>query len=306
MTTLNSGKILVTGGAGFVGSNLTMALQEKFPNADISVIDDLSSGHIDNLRGFKGTIIEQDIADIDLEKYFPKLDVIFHEAAIADSQSTDRKKMFHCILGGLVNVLNYSLSHGCKLIYASSSGVYGNSKVPMREGEGEEPINIYSEAKLQVDNFAKRYFEKSERIVGLRYFNIYGPGEEYKNKTANIIWQFYCQMKEGIRPEVFGSGEQRKDFIYVKDVIKANLLALEAKKSFIVNIGIGKTASFNEIITLLNSFLKKDTKPIYVKNPYLGRYQMYTEADLTLAKSALNFEAEYNIKEGIRDYFFSL
>jgi ADP-L-glycero-D-manno-heptose 6-epimerase len=305
MSNKNGCEILVTGGAGFVGSNLALALQERFPDAAIAIIDDFSSGHTDNLSGFGGRIIRGDIAKMDLERYFSQLDVIFHQAAIADSQNLDRRTMFPCIVGGLKNVLDYSVSHGCKVIYASSSGVYGNSPTPMREGKGEDPINVYSEAKLEADNLATSYFGKTKgRIVGLRYFNIYGPGEEHKNHTANIIWQFYCLMKEGIRPTVFGSGEQRKDFIYIKDVITANVLALKAKKDAIVNIGTGNSTSFNEIVRILNRFLKKHIEPIYADNPYLGRYQMHTVADMTEAKSILHFEPLYDIEQGIEDYLF--
>jgi ADP-L-glycero-D-manno-heptose 6-epimerase len=298
---MNNQKILITGGAGFIGSNLAMALQKKYPENEYFVIDNFSSGNADNLSGFKGKIISDDVSKTGLEKHFDKLDVIFHQAAITDTTVFDEKKMMSCNLGGFENVLNFAKKSNAKLIYASSAAVYGHSSPPMKVGKNETPANVYGASKLAADNIARENF-KNLFIIGLRYFNVYGPGEKYKNKMASMVWQLYLQMKEGKRPRIFKFGEQKRDQIYVKDIVKANLLALNAKKSGIFNVGTGRATTFNEIIKNINEVFGKDLEPEYIDNPYL-HYQDNTEADLSETKEALGYSPEYDIKKGIEDYF---
>jgi len=302
---LNKKKILITGGAGFVGSNLTMQIQNKYPDAEITVIDDLSSGHFDNLKGYKGDFIASDIAAIDLEKYFSGLDVIFHQAAITETIFSDSKKMIFQNVEGFRNVLRYAMSHSVDLIYASASGIYGQSPVPMKVGKGENPLNSYAFSKLVIDNIARRYFSSfKNRLIGLRYFIIYGPKEIHKiSKTkGSIIWKLYSQMKSGERPMIFGDGEQKRDFVYINDAIKANLLSLEAKNNGIFNVGTGKAVTFNEAVNILNRFLGTSLKPKYQPNPIEKSYQYHSEADLADTKEALGYEPEYTLKDGIEDY----
>ena len=296
-------KILITGGAGFIGSNLVKTLQEKYPDNKYYIIDNFSSGNADNLTGFKGEIIRANIAEIDLNKHFDTLDVIFHQAAITDTTVFDEKRMLFNNVDGFKNVLNFALKCGAKLIYASSAAVYGHSSPPMLVGKNEVPANVYGLSKLKADNIARENFNNLH-IVGLRYFNVYGPGEKYKGKMANMIWQFYLQMREGKKPTVFGDGEQKRDEVYIKDVVNANLLALESKKSGIFNVGTGKATTFNEIIRNLNEVIGTNFKPEYIDNPY-EHYQENTEADLTETREFLRYSPEYDIKKGIKDYFKS-
>ena len=298
---MNDKKILITGGAGFIGSNLAVALQEKYPKNEYFVIDNFSSGNSQNLADFKGKIISADVSKIDFAKYFDKIDIIFHQAAITDTTVFDEEKMLPNNVGGFENVLRFAIKSKAKLIYASSAAVYGRSKPPMKEGRNEVPANIYGVSKLEADNIARENFNKL-LIIGLRYFNVYGHGEKYKGKMASMVWQLYLQMKEGKRPKIFKYGEQKRDQVYVKDIVKANLLALECQKSGIFNVGAGRATAFNEIIKNINEVLGANLEPEYIDNPY-EHYQDNTEADLNQSKEILGYWPDYDIKKGIDDYF---
>lgn len=294
-------KILITGGAGFIGSNLAAALQEKYPGNDYFIIDDLSSGARANIKSFKGSVITGDISELNLNNYFPNgLDVIFHQAAITDTTISDEKKMMKVNVDGFKNILSFALKNKSKLVYASSAAVYGRSLPPMRVGKNEKPTNVYGSSKLMADNIARKHF-KDITVIGLRYFNVYGPKEEYKKKMASMIWQLYLQMKDKKMPRIFKNGEQKRDQVYVKDVVRANLLALEKDKSGIFNIGTGKATTFNEIVKCLNKTMGSNFQPEYFDNPY-NYYQDHTEADLTEAKNILGYYPEYDIEKGIDDY----
>lgn len=294
-------KILITGGAGFIGSNLALELQKKYPDNEYFVIDNFSSGNSNNLAGFNGKVITANIADINLANHFDKLDFIFHQGAITDTTVFDEEKMMFNNVGGFKNVLDFAIKCKAKLIYASSAAVYGHSNPPMIVGKNENPANVYGLSKLNADNIARKNFNNLF-IIGLRYFNVYGPGEKYKQKMASMVWQLYLQIKENKRPRIFKNGEQKRDQVYVKDVVKANLLAMECEESGIYNVGSGKASSFNEIIKNLNEVLGTNFEPEYIDNPY-EHYQEYTEADLAESKDKLKYFPEYNIKKGIDDYF---
>lgn len=297
-------KILITGGAGFIGSNLALSLQQKYPDNEYIVIDNFRSGNYNNLLSFRGDVIAEDVSQIDFRKYFSKVDIIFHQAAITDTTITDQKEILYQNVEGFKNVLQFAIKSKARLIYASSASIYGQTSPPMKVGQNEQPSNIYGFSKLIIDNIARKHFRtyKENVIIGLRYFNVYGPGEQYKGKMASMVWQLYQQMKAGRRPRIFKFGEQKRDQVYIKDVIQANLLALKAKQNVIVNVGSGKATSFNDIIDALNKVLAANYKPIYFDNPY-SYYQNYTEADLTEAKKNLNYKPEYSIKTGSQDYF---
>lgn len=300
-----SKKILITGGAGFIGSNLALALQEQFPENSYAVVDDFSCGVPENLKEFRGRIVRGDVAAMDLRREFPDgVEAVFHQAAITDTTVQDKETMFGNNVGGFQNVFEFAKESRARLIYASSAAVYGASPSPMRVGEGEEPLNTYGASKLEVDRMVQEELVAYPGvIIGMRYFNVYGPREAHKGKMASMIWQLYLQMKAGKRPRVFDFGEQRRDFVYVKDVVTANLLALNATRSGIVNIGTGKSRSFNEIIAILNEVMGTDLEPEYFQNPYTRVYQDNTEADLAHARELLAFEPQYDLESGIRDYF---
>ncbi len=289
-------KILITGGAGFIGSNLAMALQGAH---DITVLDNLSSGKKENLKGFHGSVIDGDIRNPATLKKAGTPDVIFHEAAVTDTTITDHAAMASVNVDGFANILNYAKSCGARVVYASSASVYGNGPVPMREEQGA-PLNEYALSKLKMDKIAMGC---EAGIIGLRYFNVYGPREEGKGKTASMIIQLARQMLAGEKPRVFKYGEQVRDHIYVKDVVEANLRAMKAKQNCVVNVGTGKATSFNELVNMLNETLQTSLEPEYIGNPYAAAYQSNTQADTRKAEKLIGFKARYALKDGVKDYF---
>ena len=298
-------KILITGGAGFVGVNLAMEIQKRFPQAIITVLDNFLSGRWTNLKEFKGEFIEGDIESETLINNMlsgKKFDFIYHQASITDTTVDDEKKMMGVNVDGFRNILNLAKKENSKVIYASSAGVYGNGPVPMKESQKLSPLNAYALSKVKMDEMAMEFAKQSGlKVIGLRYFNVYGPGEIHKGKFSSMIWQLACQMEEGKIPRIFKYGEQERDFIYVKDIVLANIRAMEAKESAIVNIGTGEKTNFNRIIEILNEVLNTRFKPEYFDNSY-DFYQNHTHADTNLAEQLLGFKANWSIEKGIRDY----
>ena len=297
-------KILVTGGAGFIGSNIVKLLESK--NAKVTVLDNFSHANYKNLLGVKADIICGDVVDENLFKKLPKFDAVIHEAAITDTTLKDDARMMMVNFEGFKNVLHFCLKSKSKLAYASSAGVYGNGASPMKETQNSDPHNIYAYSKWMCDVYAAKVTggKKSPLVIGVRYFNVYGPWEYHKGTAASITYQLYLQIKAGNRPRVFKFGEQKRDFIYVKDVARITVGCLGLKKNTVLNVGTGKARSFNDIIAALNKTLKTDLGTEYFDNPFKGFYQDFTEADLTQAKK-LKLVAEYSLEDGIHDYVTS-
>ncbi len=292
---------LVTGAAGLIGSNLALKLQEM---GSVFTLDDLSTGKKDNLAGFKGDFIAADIRTADYSKFLKKAEAIFHEAAITDTTVTDKNFMDSVNVEAFVKLLTFAKAIGCKkIIYASSAAVYGKGKVPMSEKDAPSPANIYGESKVKMEKVAAEFVKENPdfSVVGLRYFNVYGPGESHKKKAASMIYQLYLQMGDGRNPRIFKWGEQFRDFIYVKDVVDANLKSMDYGKSGVFNVGTGTPNTFSKIIEVLNKTMGKDLKPDYFDNPY-GFYQDQTHADMRLANAELKFSAKYDLENGIKDY----
>ncbi|PKM97735.1 MAG: ADP-glyceromanno-heptose 6-epimerase [Elusimicrobia bacterium HGW-Elusimicrobia-3] len=296
-------KYLVTGGAGFIGSNIAFALEGE-RKARVAVLDNFSSGNYKNLLGFGGDVIADDILSRGWFARAGKVDAVFHQAAVVDTTEADQRRMMAANVDGFRNVLEYALEYGVKrVIYASSAAVYGNSPCPMHEDQTPTPENVYGFSKAIMDNVARDFAaaHKDMTIVGLRYFNVYGPREYYKGKMASMVFQLYNQLKAGKRPRIFKFGEQMRDFVYVKDLVRGNLNALDAKRSCVCNLATGKPGNFNEVIEALNKALKTDLAPEYFDNPY-GFYQNKTQADLRQAKALLNYRPEWSLADGIADY----
>ncbi|MEK7675788.1 MAG: ADP-glyceromanno-heptose 6-epimerase [Verrucomicrobiota bacterium] len=297
--------ILVTGGAGFIGSNLALALQDRFPEARIVVVDDFRSGDFKNLQGFRGDLVAADISRLDWPAQFKDrvFEAIFHEASITDTTVHDQLLQVHDNVEGFRRLLEFASPHQTPVVYASSAATYGIGSAKMREDQPPTPANVYAFSKVQLDNLARDYSRlwSSWRIVGLRYFNVYGPREAHKKAAASMIYQLYLQMKAGRRPCVFRAGEQKRDFVYVKDVVALTIRALSAPRSAVYNCGSGQAFSFNDVIAELNRNLGTQWPPEYFENPY-GFYQPHTEADLTLAKNELKYEPGYTPVKGIADY----
>ncbi|HEK25717.1 MAG TPA: ADP-glyceromanno-heptose 6-epimerase, partial [Hydrogenobaculum sp.] len=305
-------RFLITGGAGFIGSRIALRLQELYPKAYILIVDNFSSGHFKTLYGFKGDVLEGDIKDKELWDYLKKeytsFEAVFHNGAITDTTVLDQKFMMDVNTNSMKYIMDACIKWDAKLIYASSAGVYGNTKAPMKEDEGLIPENVYGFSKLMADNLVKNKMEEypSFKAVGFRYFNVYGMGEQYKGKTASMIYQLAMQMKSGKNPRLFKYGEQKRDFVYIEDVLQANIKALERYDATgIFNVGYGKARSFNDIVNILNKLMGTNYEVEYFDCPY-EFYQNYTEADISSIKQKLGYEPKYDLESGIEHYLKSL
>ena len=296
---------IVTGGAGFVGSNLTLALQERFQDARITVIDDFRSGDFKNLTGYRGDFVAQDLAALDWHEQFgvETFDTIFHLASITDTTNHDQLEQVHDNVESFRRILNFARSTKTRIVYASSAATYGPATEASVESNGAAPANVYAFSKVIMDNIATRASAESPDwiIVGLRYFNVYGPREAHKGVPASMVYHLSRQIKAGQRPRIFKHGEQKRDFVYVRDVVEGSIRALDAQKSGIFNVGTGQARSFNELIDVLNKCLGTTFPPEYFDNPH-AHYQNFTQADLTSARSDLGYEPRFSLEEGVRDY----
>ena len=290
-------EVLVTGGAGFIGSNLALRLEEL--GHSITVVDNLSSGTRSNLSSFRGNFIETDISyPFNFNHDF---DAIFHMAAITDPRYRNGREIYEKNVNGFKLMLDLARKNNARLVYASTANLYGNGPIPMRENQKKKIITAYGKSKLQIDKIASTYFRKMH-IAGLRYFNVFGPRESAKGRAASMIYHLYKAMKVGKNPRLFKFGEQKRDHIYVKDVVDATIMALDAP-SDIYNIGTGVATSFNYLVALINEILGTNLHPGYFDIPYNAKsYQANTQADTRLAEKKLGFKARYSLKEGVKDY----
>ena len=310
--------ILITGGAGFIGSNLAFYFQKNHPKAKVIVLDCFRSGetlsngnlksfgHFKNLLGFEGEVISGDINDKDLLLSLEvnyKFDYIFHEAAISDTTALEQDLMIKTNVNAYKDLLNLAVSHNANMIYASSAATYGNAESPQRVGR-EAPQNVYGFSKLSMDHLSREYMNKTDiSIVGLRYFNVYGSGEYFKNTTASMVLQFGHQLLAGKNPRLFVDSDKiLRDFIYIEDIVQANIKAMEPKTSGIYNVGTGKARSFQDIVDILQLELSTNLTCEYIPNPFIGSYQFHTEADITTTKEALGYEPAYEMEDAIKAY----
>jgi ADP-L-glycero-D-manno-heptose 6-epimerase len=310
----NEKRVLITGGAGFIGSNLAFYFQKNFPGCEVVVFDKFRSeetfsngnlksfGHFKNLIGFNGEVISGDInCDLGLLKNY-KFDYIFHQAAISDTTVGNQALMVQTNVNAFKDLLEMAVEMEANMVYASSAATYGDSDT-FSIGH-EQPNNVYGFSKLMMDNLAKKYIKKSEiSIVGLRYFNVYGEREFFKNKTASMVLQFGLQLLEGKNAKLFeGSDKIRRDFIYIEDIIQANIKACKPKISGVYNVGTGNARSFQDIVDILKNELQIDRKDEYIPNPFIGQYQFFTQADISLSKEHLGYEPRFSLEEGIKSY----
>lgn len=318
-TDFNNKQILITGAAGFIGSNLCFHFQKNYPNATIVALDSFRSeerfsngnlksfGHYKNLLGFNGIVISGNINDEELLKGLKEnysFDYIFHEAAISDTTVSEQDLMIKTNVNAYENLLKIAIAHKANMIYASSAATYGNAPSPQSVGN-EDPANVYGFSKLMMDNISYKYMQKDTgiSIVGLRYFNVYGPREFYKNKTASTIIQFGHQILKGNTPKLFeGSDKILRDFVYIEDVIQANIKAAVCEKSGVYNVGTGKARSFQDIADILQRELGTDYGTEYIPNPFIGQYQFHTEANIESTKNDLGYIPNFELEDGIKDY----
>ena len=304
-STNSSPNFVVTGGAGFIGSNLTLTLQERFPSARLTVIDDFRSGDFKNLVGYRGDFVAQNLATLDWRQQFgdERFDAIFHLASITDTTNHDQFVQVHDNVESFRRILNFARPTKTRIVYASSASTYGAATEASVESNGAVPANIYAFSKAILDNIATGAARESPDwiIIGVRYFNVYGPREAHKGVPASMVYHLSKQMKAGQRPRIFKHGEQKRDFVYVKDVVEGSIRGLDAQQSGIYNLGFGQARSFNELVDVLNQSLSLNLPPEYIDNPH-AHYQNFTQADLTRARKALGYEPQFPLEKGVRDY----
>tara|TARA_B110000003_G_C16584196_1_gene509243 strand:- start:312 stop:1316 length:1005 start_codon:yes stop_codon:yes gene_type:complete len=313
----NNKKILITGGAGFIGSNLAFYLQENFPKSKIIIFDCFRSqdtfhngnlkslGHYKNLIGFRGEIICGDIANKNelalLDDY--NFDYIFHQAAISDTRVYDQEIILKTNVNSFYTLLDKAKKDNSVIVYASSAATYGSLPSPQTVGK-ENPENPYGFSKLLMDQVANQYSleNPSIKLVGLRFFNVYGPREYFKSSTASMIIQLGHQILDGKAPRLFENSQFiSRDFVYIDDVIQAIIKACDSKRNGTFNVGTGKARNFQEIADILQIELKTDLGTEYFTNPYEG-YQMDTQADIASTIKNLSFKPKYSLEDGIKAY----
>ena len=318
-TDFNNKTILITGAAGFIGSNLCFYFQDNYPKANIIALDCFRStatlsngnlksfGHYKNLLGFNGTVISGDINDRKLLKalkYDYNFDYIFHEAAISDTTVEEQDLMIKTNVNAYEDLLKIAIKHKAHMIYASSAATYGDASSPQTPGD-EAPGNVYGFSKLMMDNISDTYIKKDLgiSIIGLRYFNVYGAKEFFKNKTASTVVQFGHQILAGNTPKLFeGSDKILRDFVYIEDVIQANIKAASSGVSGVYNVGTGKARSFQDIADLLQENLGTNLGTNYIPNPFIGQYQFHTEANICATTADIGYEPGYELEDGIKAY----
>ena len=313
----NKKTILITGGAGFIGSNLAFYFQENFPKSKVTVFDCLrneetfhngnlkSFGHYKNLIGFRGDIICGNINNKDdlslLDDY--KFDFIFHHAAISDTRTYDQEIIMKTNVNSFHDLLAIAKKNQSVLVYASSAATYGSLPSPQTVGK-ESPENPYGYSKYVMDQIAIQYTIENPdlTIVGLRFFNVYGPREYYKANTSSMVIQLGHQILDGNVPRLFENSSQiLRDFIYIDDVVKANIKACSPKKNGTYNVGTGIPRSFQEVNDILQKELKTELGTEYFPNPYSG-YQIHTQANIIATKDNLGFDPKVSLEQGIKSY----
>ncbi len=305
--------IVVTGGAGFIGSNIVAALNER-GHSDVLVVDDLSDGHkflniADLQLGDYMDLHEfrQRIAN----KTLPAIEAIFHEGACSTTTEWDGRYMMDNNYSYSKELLHYCSDHKIPLIYASSAATYGGSSRFVEEPSYEKPLNVYGYSKLLFDQYVRRVSADLQcQYAGLRYFNVYGPREQHKGGMASVAYHFNNQIKENGRCKLFegtegyGNGEQLRDFVYVGDVVAVNLWLLDNPEvSGIFNCGTGRSQAFNDVANaVIDWHGKGDIEYIPFPDKLKGAYQSFTEADLTNLRTA-GCLVEFNtVEQGTKSY----
>ncbi len=305
--------IIVTGGAGFIGSNLVKALND-LGIEDIIVVDDLeqSEKHL-NLGKLK-FIDYIDYLDFieNLEDYCKECTTIFHQGACSDTTERNGHYMMNVNYTYSKQLLNFAIGKEINFLYASSAAVYGNGKNGFTEEPAcENPLNIYAFSKLTFDNYVRHKLKTEKpksQVVGLRYFNVYGPREQHKGRMSSVVNHFYQQSENENQINIFkGSRKFLRDFIFVEDVAAVNLFFYKSKKSGIFNCGTGSPRSFYDIAEIVqreqnNPKIKEISFPEDLK----GKYQEYTKADLAKLRN-IGYQSEFhNLESGVKKYLAHL
>jgi len=295
-------RFVVTGGAGFVGSHLVKLLVKK--GHDVTVIDNLHTGKLENLDEVSHKIKFQniDIQDYDsMEKELRNIDGVFHQAALTVVQDSFKMpdKYYSVNVDGTENIFKIAQKNNFKVVYASSSSVYGHQNVvPILENFEKKPINPYGKTKLDDEVLAEKYAKHGVKIIGLRYFNIFGKGQTLE--YAGVITKFLDRLEDKESPIIFGTGSQIRDFIHVEDIAKANLLAMESEVSFThANIGKGNSISILELAKIMIDISGLELEPIMEK-PLEGDIEK-SQSDNSLARKLFGWKPEKRLEDWLKE-----
>ena len=299
-------RVVVTGGGGFIGSNLARVLAK---GNEVIVIDDLSTGHLENIQDLIDdqsiTFVKGSVTDLNLLKHtFKNVNYVFHEAAISSVPRSleDPIKSNYANVNGTLNVLVASKDNDVeKVVYASSSSVYGDTPtLPKKENVKPCPLSPYAVSKLTGEYYCSVFNEiYGLPTVSLRYFNVYGPRQDPQSEYAAVIPKFISRVLNNKSPIIYGDGKQTRDFTFVDDVIQANFLAAESPASGVFNIACGNQITINELAQSIMGIIEKRLDPIY-DDPRPGDI-VHSLADISKAKEKLNFEPKFNLTEGLEE-----
>lgn len=307
--------IIVTGGAGFIGSNIVKTLNER-GRYDVIVVDNLKNGvKFKNIADCEimDYLDKDDFIQLikDNKKFSEKVDAIFHEGACSSTTEWDGKFMMENNYEYSKHLLHYSMEHNISYLYASSASVYGSGSVFKEQRDHEEPLNVYGYSKFLFDQYVRRYLGKTKsQIVGFRYFNVYGPREQHKGTMSSVAFHVNNQIIDHGTAKLFegyegyGNGEQSRDFVYVGDAVKVNLWFMDnPDKSGIFNLGTGKSQPFNDIANAVIKYHQKG-KIEYIPFPdhLKGVYQSFTEADISALRRAGYKDDFKNVAQGVQAY----
>ena len=294
-------KYAITGGAGFVGNNIARLLISH--GHEIVIIDNLHTGKKENLKGIleKIQFHKIDIRNFkELENVLKNVDGIFHEAALTDVQESFSKidEYFDVNVCGTENILKIAKKYKIKIVFASSSAVYGDSEeVPIKEEAKREPINPYGKTKLQNEILAENYSKYGLKIIGLRYFNIFGKGQT--STYAGVITKFLKKIFLNEELEIFGDGKQTRDFIHVEDIAKINLIAMESNVDYgFFNVGTGTPTSINELAKIMINHSKKKLDIVH-KNQLEGDTKQ-SVADMGKVRKMFKWKHKIGLEEGLK------
>ena len=298
-------RIVITGGAGFIGSNLATELSKE-KESEVIIVDDLSTGRVSNLEKINKNInlVIGSITDLQLLKgIFKDVDYVFHQAAIPSVPRSIKDPIAsnNANVNGTLNVLVAAKDCNVKkVIYASSSSVYGDTpELPKREDMVPNPLSPYAVTKLLGEYYCKVFNEVyGLKTISLRYFNVYGPRQDPYSDYAAVIPRFINRVLENKPPVIYGDGEQTRDFTFVKDVVRANIQAMKSDANGVYNIASGNRISINELANVIMKLMGRNLKPIH-EAPREGDIR-HSLGDISSAKKTLSYEPQYSLEEGLK------
>ncbi len=295
-------RYIVTGGAGFIGSSIVKKLVAR--GDDVTVIDNLNTGKEENLKSVidKITFLKDSILNRELlEKQSQNIDGIFHQAALASVQDSFSKlDEYHNVnVNGTENILKLAKKNDFRVVYASSSSVYGSpERIPIKESDKKNPINPYAETKLKKEQLAIKYSEMGVKVIGLRYFNVFGKGQS--KEYAGVLKLFLERIRDKLPPKINGDGTQFRDFVYVEDVADANIMSMDSDINHgFYNVGTNTSITILDLAKTIIKSSGLDIQPIF--GPALKGDVQRTIANIDLIKEEIGWEPTILLEKWIEE-----